>query len=378
MRMWMAWGLAALLMAPSPGYGAKTVWQEEGSNLSIFGDMRFRYETDHHEADGKPSEDRVRQQIRFRIGAGYKANETVSIGARMASAADDDHSTNHYLGILGGGTAESTFGLDQAYIKLDFKPGWFWVGKNENPSWDATQLTWDPDIQPEGAAIGVKTGDSVKAWAFAGYYILNATYYRAKDDTMTAYQAGVSFGEGFGIKAAVGGYSMHDKSDTGEGALAVPGGTASYNHAMLELNGKSLPLSPVLGAQYTTSSVNKEKYIGAGAKDSDRQATAVYLGFKPGPVTVTLTMWDVGYAGATALGALVGDEFATVSNYTGWDIKVGGVLFGALEAAARYEFQQVKNDSIKPTGGPSGSQGSAQLGKGDKRSRIRFDFSVKF
>ncbi|MDH4185194.1 MAG: putative porin [Nitrospinota bacterium] len=365
--------IIAMAIACGSAHAAITVWEKEGAALNLSGDVRFRHETDHEDRLDKPARDRDRDRIRLRLGTEYKANENVSIGARLASEADDDHSTNHNAALLYGGAPESGFGLDKAYIRLDYKPVWIWMGKNDNPTWDPTGLTWDPDLIPEGVALGAKFGAGFKTWIFAAYYIVNETLYTAKDDTMFSYQAGASMGEDNEIKAAIGGYAITDTRDDSENGLSVPGGTASYTHAMMELSSKTLPLHPTLGAQYVATTVDKEKQIGDGAKDSDRQAIAAYLKLHPGPVSVTLGLWDVGYAAAPALGLFNADNFAKTTNYTGWDIAVKGKVSHALSVEVRYFQQEVKNSAIKPE-----FTEEAMIGKGNKRTRFQVNLSVKF
>ncbi|MDH5757629.1 MAG: putative porin [Nitrospinota bacterium] len=352
----------------------KIVWSENNSSLVLFGDMRFRHETDSEEHDGKAERNRDRDRLRLRLGLTYNLNEVVSVGARLATEADDDHSTNHNFGIIKGGAAESAFGLDKAFIKINLTPAWLWMGKNSNHTWDVTHLTWDPDLIPEGIAMGAEFGDVYKTNIFAGYYLLNETGYDDMDDTMLAYQATFEYARNYSIKVAVGGYALNDRAPTeGEDPFPVPGGTASYNHAMVELGGKDLPLSPVIGAQFVSSNVDIEKHIGDGGKDSDRQATVVYVKVKREPVTVMFSVWDVGYAGDTALGEFNADEFAKTGNFTGWILSVKGEVYEDFSIEAKYFQQEVKNDAINPP-----FAGDAQLGKGNKRTRTQLNFVVKF
>jgi len=364
------------LMASGAGYAhaAKTIWSDDESSLAMYGDVRFRHETDSVVSDGKEDQNRDRDRLRLRLGLKYKANEVVSLGARLATEADDDHSTNHNFGMLKGGAPESAFGLDKAFIKVDLKPVWMWVGKNSNHTWDATGLTWDSDLIPEGVAMGGEFGDGYKAKIYAGYYIINETLYDEKDDTMLAYQAIFKYGKAYSIKAAVGGYSVSDQNPSeGEDAFPIPGGTASYQHAMVELGGKDLPLSPIIGTQFVSSNVDISTHIGEGGKEADRQSMVVYVKVEPGPVEAMFSVWDVGYAGATALGEFNADDFDKTGNFTGWVVSVKGKIYKALSVQAKYFYQEVKNDAIKPP-----YAGGAQLGKGNKRTRMQLNFVVKF
>jgi hypothetical protein len=376
MRHMAKLGLAlslAFTIAPIPAFAAKTIWQEGDSSLSLSGDIRIRYESDHEESDGASSRDRASHRLRLRLGGEYRANENVSFAARLATAADDDHTTNHVFSILKGGTPESAFGLDKAFLKIEFSPVTLWAGKNENVVWDATGLTWDSDIEPEGFAIRTEFGSGFKGWVTAGYYVVNETGWTNKDNTMLAYQAGASFGDEFSIKAAAGGYTIDDRTSGAKDDLPVPGGSASYLHAMIEAEGRELFLKPAVGLQMVSSNVDKEKQIGAGAKDSDSRAMVVYLRATPGPVTVQFGYWDVGIAGVTGFGVFAQDDYRSPCNYTGWDVSVKGKVFGAVTAEVRYYYQQVKNGAINPA-----LPGDAELGKGKKQSRLHVSLNTQF
>jgi hypothetical protein len=190
---------------------------------------------------------------------------------------------------------------------------------------------------------------------------------------MMAYQAGAQFGSEYVIKVAVGGYAIEDKSTGDKEDLLTPGGSASYTHAMIEVVGKEISMKPTFGVQMVSSNVDLAKQIGDGGKSSDKQAMTAYLKVVPDPVTVQFTYWDVGIAGATALGAFTQDDFRATNNYTGWDVSVKGKLFGALSAEARYFYQQVKNEAIKPA-----TPLDAIIGKGKKLTRLQVSLLVQF
>jgi len=366
--------MALLTSGAGYAHAAKTIWADDESSLALYGDIRFRHETDNEVREGKPDRNRDRDRLRLRLGLDYKANEVVSLGARLATEANDDHSTNHNFGLVKGGGSEAGFGLDKGFIKVGLEPVWLWAGKNSMGVWDATGLLWDPDLNPEGIAVGGAFGEGYKASLSAGYYIVNETLYDDKDDTMLAWQALVEYGKEYSVKAAVGGFSVNDRTTSeGEDGFPVAGGTADYMHALVELAAKDWPLSPSVGAQLVSSNVDVDKYIGAGGEDSDRNATVVYIKVKPGPVDVKVSLWDVGYAGATALGEFNADEFAKTSNFTGWIVSVKGNIYKALSVQAKYFHQEVKNNAIDPP-----FAGDAQLGKGNKRTRMQLNFVVKF
>lgn len=350
------------------------VWEKEGSKVELNGDIRFRYEQDSNQRDDKDDRDRDRARVRLRLGTSYFANENVEFSARLATNSGDPHSTHHDLALLSGGKDEYKWGLDQAYLKLKYEPGWIWLGKGENVVWDRVSLTWDADVNPEGVALGGKFGDDVKFWGGLGYYLINETGWDKKDDTMLAYQVGGEFGDSLKVKAAVGGYSLNAQDEDNEEGLSTPGGTSTYTHGMLELGAKEMAFSPILGLAYVTSNVD-DKYIGSGAKSSDKNALAVYLLGKAGMFDLRLAYFDVGYAGATGLGSFSQDDYPHTNNYTGWDVSIGTKVFKKVDVSLKYYYQEVKNADIKPE---AVSYADAQTGKGNKRNRIQINFETKF
>jgi hypothetical protein len=350
-----------------------TIAEDGDKKLELFGDARFRYEADANQREGKDDRNRDRARLRLRLGLKYEANEMVEMGVRLATNSDEIHSTHQTLAILDGGAAESSFGIDRGYLKIKLSPVWLWAGKNENVVWDPVEATWDEDFNPEGLGIGATFGDDVQFWVNAGYYILNETMWDNVDDTMIPYQLGVALKGDFGIKAAVGGYLVSEKDETNPDALSVPGGGAHYIHGIAEVSAKSLPLSPKLGVVYVTSDVDTAKYIGTGSEDADTNSLVVYVKGKAGVVKFEASYWDVGYAGATALGDLVQDNFPYTNNFTGFNVRVGATLLDHVYVDLRYYNQEVKNATIAPE-----HSGDAQLGAGNKRDRIQINVNVKF
>ena len=351
-----------------------TVWEKEDSKVDLNGDIRFRYERDSNQRDGKDDRDRDRARARLRLGANFAANENVEFNARLATNSGDPHSTHHDLAMLSGGKDEYKWGLDQAYLKLKYQPGWMWLCKGGNIAWDPGSLTWDSDVNPEGVALGGKFGDEVKFWGGLGYYLINETSWDNKDDTMLAYQVGGEFGDSFKVKAAVGGYSLNAQDEDNADGLATPGGSSTYTHGMLELAAKEVTFKPVFGVAYVSSDV-QDKYIGSGAESSDKTALAVYLLGKMSVFNVRLAYFDVGYAGATGLGSFSQDDYPHTNNYKGWDVSVGTKVFSKVDVSLKYYYQEVKNADINPE---SISYADPQTGKGNKRDRIQINFETKF
>jgi hypothetical protein len=119
--------------------------------ISFSGDIRLRAEP----FFGGPSDgslDRVRGRVRARFNATAKLGEQFRAGFTLASGdINDPTSTNQ---TLTGFYTRKAVALDQAFVEFtpkQFKALTLVAGKFRYP-WYNTELTWDKDLNPEGAA----------------------------------------------------------------------------------------------------------------------------------------------------------------------------------------------------------------------------------
>jgi hypothetical protein len=119
--------------------------------LSFSGDIRVREEP----IFGGPSDgslDRNRARVRARFNIFADLSDQFQAGISLASGdVNDPTSTNQTMGVF---YTRKAFALDQAYV--NYEPSWFkpltlTAGKFRYP-WYNTELTWDKDLNPEGAA----------------------------------------------------------------------------------------------------------------------------------------------------------------------------------------------------------------------------------
>jgi len=141
--------------------------------ISFSGDVRVRAEpffggpTDH-------SLDRARARIRARFNAVADLGSQFRAGITLASGdVNDPTSTNANMT---GFYTRKAIALDQAFVEFnpkDFKPLTLTAGKFRYP-WFNTELTWDKDLNPEGAgeSLGFKLDSPVlKRIAFVGFQL---------------------------------------------------------------------------------------------------------------------------------------------------------------------------------------------------------------
>ena len=141
--------------------------------ISFSGDVRVRAEP----FFGGPTDqslDRARARIRARFNAVADLGSQFRAGITLASGdVNDPTSTNTNMT---GFYTRKAIALDQAFVEFnpkDFEPLTLTAGKFRYP-WFNTELTWDKDLNPEGAAesLGFKLDTPVlKRIAFVGFQL---------------------------------------------------------------------------------------------------------------------------------------------------------------------------------------------------------------
>ena len=141
--------------------------------ISFSGDVRVRAEP----FFGGPSDhslERARARIRARFNAIADLGSQFRAGITLATGdVNDPVSTNANLT---GFYTRKAIALDQAFVEFnpkDFKPLTLTAGKFRYP-WFNTELTWDKDLNPEGAAesLGFKLDNPLlKRIAFVGFQL---------------------------------------------------------------------------------------------------------------------------------------------------------------------------------------------------------------
>ena len=156
-----------------------------GPRLKVSGDLRLRSQFDGSDDDGR---DRSSAQIRARLGATYALNERVTIGGRLATGdADDPNSTDVQISNWNDDLQVS---LDLAYAQLDFGETKVYGGKLPMP-FARTDLVWDGDVNPQGAAATWK-----HALGGGGSILGNALFFLVDEQAVAAdtTMGGVQFG----------------------------------------------------------------------------------------------------------------------------------------------------------------------------------------
>jgi polyhydroxyalkanoate synthesis regulator phasin len=159
-------------------------------NMTLSGDLRFRYQTEDVDNDGKESRNRWR--IRLRPGLDSKVNDQWKVGFGLATGSDDPISTNQ--------TLENEFQspdirLDYAYAQYsptkDIKIS---AGKLKNPLYTTKDLMWDGDARPDGLAsiLNFKASDKIGFFITPAYFMLEE-FSAADDPAMIVFQPGMTW-----------------------------------------------------------------------------------------------------------------------------------------------------------------------------------------
>ena len=155
-------------MAASVVIGVGSVYAEEEASwtdtVKVSGDVRLRHES--FDQDGKT--DRHRQRVRARVSVKGEVNASMKAGLRVASGSDDPVSTNQSFD---DAFSSKGFQLDKVYLTWAVAEGVDVTGGKMGKPWiNVADLIWDGDLNPEGFAASMSTGDATRLLATIGYF----------------------------------------------------------------------------------------------------------------------------------------------------------------------------------------------------------------
>jgi len=118
--------------------------------LKISGDLRLRAQGDYSDHDGR---NRNSSQLRGRLAATYAVSDRITLGGRLATGdPDDPNSTDVQLSNF---LDDLHVSLDMAYMQFNLGDLKLYGGKMPMP-FTRTDLVWDSDVNPQGAAAVYK------------------------------------------------------------------------------------------------------------------------------------------------------------------------------------------------------------------------------
>ena len=197
---------------------AKAAKQEEKQSwtdrITLWGDLRGRYEGFFYTGDDDDVPDRSRLRYRLRLNGKAEINSRAQVLFRIASGSDDNRSTNQTLG-NDPDFASDAIWIDRAYVRISpfvdgLLPGeggtaWIEFGKVPNPYvWKHGKdfMLWDHDINLEGANVLFENdiSDRINVFASTGYYVVDELSSHA-DPNLVAGQVGGHFRLADGVTA---------------------------------------------------------------------------------------------------------------------------------------------------------------------------------
>ncbi|NOZ12082.1 MAG: porin [Acidobacteria bacterium] len=132
--------LLALAIPHLPSAAENTI-----DNLNFSGDLRLRYEYQ----DNENAMNRGRARFRLRFNVKTKIDDNWSVGFRLASGSNNDPTSTNQS--MDDNFTEKSIWIDRAYAVYRQGNFTFTGGKMANP-FVSTNIIWDKDINPEGAA----------------------------------------------------------------------------------------------------------------------------------------------------------------------------------------------------------------------------------
>ncbi|MCM8794205.1 MAG: putative porin [Candidatus Omnitrophica bacterium] len=281
-----------------PGWVRNTAWA---------GDLRLRHETQFR----KPAEDRSRERFRLRFGFTTKPWDPLEIGVRLATGASGDPvSTNQSF--TSTFDKKSVF-IDKAYVAYTpWKGISLTGGKMEIPFYAPTQIVWDSDVTPEGAAIQLRSAgplplfqENLPTTPFLniGAFQISELNGDAGDPAMFGVQLGkeTQLPGGFTWTSAVAYYEMtgvEDKRISDITQAGAPSGNSTagpagapvyrYDYDVVDFLGK-LEIPDILGRPVAL--------IGNGVFNpgAEENNSAWQAGVKVGKVSGKLGSWELSY-----------------------------------------------------------------------------------
>jgi hypothetical protein len=128
--------------------------EDDGLKLDVYGDFRFRIESDWgtNEPDGAELEGRTRARVRARLGATFSPDDHVTLGLRIRTGLIEGQQVANITiyDFDGNNTGDADFLFDKWFLQYRLGGLSAWVGRNSIPYWKQNQLYWDDEVIPVG------------------------------------------------------------------------------------------------------------------------------------------------------------------------------------------------------------------------------------
>jgi len=156
-------------------------WIDANTNLTLYGDIRLRYEVDWDSQTpaGAMRDDRHRGRFRGRFGFNYRVAEDWTVGARVRTGNSRSQTSPHLTFVTDDGTRDDLdFVVDRYFVQYQQKPLTIWGGRNLFPFWQQNELFWDEDVTVTGVAAShdQSLGAGTLTATAGGFYLPDGGY----------------------------------------------------------------------------------------------------------------------------------------------------------------------------------------------------------
>jgi hypothetical protein len=182
--------IASLVVVASLGnISAETTPSNNFPEFKFKGDFRVRLQ---HGTLEDNDDSRLRERIRLRLGGKAQLDKKTSIKFGLATGGVDSRSTNQ---TLQDSFQTPDLRLDYAFVKHQLTEQWtVLAGKMKNPLWRPSNLLWDGDINPDGAAATYSGTHAGLKWSVVGgYFVLDEISSSEDDPFLLAFQPKVEW-----------------------------------------------------------------------------------------------------------------------------------------------------------------------------------------
>lgn len=286
-------------------------------NIKMKGDLRVRFEDQVFPGTQAGTQDRIRTRLRLRFGFDAKINDEIYGVFRLAGGtvgANGPEQTSTNTTFEKGFNGKSIY-IDQAFIaytpKLTNMSLKVTAGKMINPFY-TTDMMWDPDITPEGAAFMFEKpfNDNFKIFVNAGAFPTFESSSQYDEPVIIGGQGGIA-GKVFAkdYKVAVTGYDFTNiknytpatifpgknfgSTPTTTGNTQNAAGNYKYGFKIMEVNAEITPTSfKILGVDQPFKIFGQ--FLGNYATANIPNNKAYLVGFQLGKASDPKT-WDFNY-----------------------------------------------------------------------------------
>ncbi len=150
LRATLTLGALFAILPALPAYSPKSA-----PDLTIYGDLRVRYEWDwdSQNAAGVARLDRDRARGRARAGFTYKLGPQWTLGARVRTGNPLSQQSPHLTFHANDGLNDDfKVQADRYFIQFKQDALTVWGGRNTTPFWQQNEMWWDEDVTPTGVA----------------------------------------------------------------------------------------------------------------------------------------------------------------------------------------------------------------------------------